>query len=369
MASGAHLSSIDALNSLRGGLVTFIEQIGKAMIEADLEIQRVSEWIGKDRPAYWAAELKKRETEIAKAKDELRKVTLSITQHTPSAVEQKKALKKAQLRWEEAREKIAVCKRWRVQFDRAVHEYRGQAQHILSASEADLPKAVALLERLTADIDAYLAVQAPATDPALLAEPSGASAGSSMTMPVESQRKPAARKPVLPVKDCRVLRIRVPAAAQREHARLGSPYQDLPRRDESGSAPAAPLPARVAERVKSAGVSIRPGDLVVYESGAPRADRFFLLRGEAAGAGDSGWFAGLIEAAPIRSDLSSCTASRLAAAIPALKDALRLAPGYLVVMNRGEIELVLDREDQVVYDWNMASPGVAASGSVGESRP
>src|SRR5262249_31014026 len=75
--------------------------------------------------------------------------------------EQEKALKKAQMRLEEAETKLANCRRWVPLLHHAVHEYQGPARQLAGTLDTDVLNALALLANKLAALEAYLNVAVP----------------------------------------------------------------------------------------------------------------------------------------------------------------------------------------------------------------
>jgi len=349
MSQGARVSSLDALGAFKAALQKFHDHAQQALLEADMEIQRVEDWLNNDRPIFWKHEKKKREDEVARAKDELRRITLSISEHKPSAVEQKKALKRAQQRLEEAREKIRIVDVWKRQFERAKNEYRGQTQHIHDAVDSTIPRTIVLVERLMADLHAYLSVAPPEAEGKKESRPAGQSMARSST-------EPAHQGPRITLEECLALRAHTPTPEQRDDAETGVAVSDLPRH----SGPETPV-IDLADHIDFSPVSSQAGDLVVYDRDCFAAKRLYLQRIDTEALGDSGWFVGSADDAPAPAPrYGACSVSRLLGSRPEWKQLLSLPPGSLAVVEGGELLMVVDRNDKVRYS---ADKSPAAGGS------
>jgi hypothetical protein len=77
-----------------------------------------------------------------------------------------KALRLAQRCLAEAEEKVALTKRWSPALQRAVDEYEGPMRRLADLLEGDLPKVGGLVERLIADLESYIALNAGSVAPA-----------------------------------------------------------------------------------------------------------------------------------------------------------------------------------------------------------
>lgn len=364
MSGRAHVSSIDALRTFRAAIIKFIDAADKAVSEAESEVQRVQDWLNNDRPVFWKSELRRREQEVVRARDELRRVQWTIGDHKPAAVEQKKALKKAETRLEEARQKIAAVQRWRVLFDRAVNEYKGQIQPCRTANEVELPEAAALLASLAGTLDEYLTV-APVELESDLREKLEQAPPSSAALPFLNRPKPAQRAAEAAML-ARVIAMKgvVPDQKARQQLVIMRDVSDF----VAGADQRSGEPLALFDRLKVERDPPRPGDLLVYEDGALLGESIFLYRLPDKLAGDSGWYVGSL-GKPDDDDTPrvalGVTASRLMAARPALREVLSLPRGWLVSVKLGkgdapaEIGLVLDEHDRNL--WAMAREARASS--------
>ncbi len=330
MTLGAHVGSVDALLRLRAAMHAFIATADKALCESSIEIDRTADWIAHDRQAFWTSEIRKRHDAVVKAQDEVRRAQWTIGDHKPGAIEQKKALKKAQERLEEAKQKIANVARWKRDFAQAANEYKGQVQHISSALDADLPRAVGALDQAIDTIGAYLAVEAPAG--AADDIPGIESAGASMAQPVSHGRRRALEAP-----DERAALI----AGLVERAKSISRNAVTVTRGWSLESPlrTPDFPIEIAK--DAVRHQCRPGDLIVFERAALALDRhdLFLFRLPDAGLGDSGWYVGRIEE-PDEGVVIGTTAARIMLLRPDWRDALQSAPGTMLLVREGVVDVV-----------------------------
>ena len=343
MALGANIRSIDALQSMRAAILNFLKEAEQSLAEVDAESQRVADWITHQQPSYWKLEKRKREKEVAQAKDDLRRVQLSISDHKPSAVEQKKALKKAQNRLEESRQKIEAVKRWGRAFQQAQHEYRGQIQQLMSAVDGDLPRSVSMLEKMIENIDAYLAVAPPPTAEDMNVV--GASSDvESISMPT-SQNKD---QPTSTRTKAEQLHNRIRSLALSPDERTAIEVQrHLQMSDDLSNFAKQPI-ISIFDRFDSPREPARPGDVIVLEESALASDTVALQRTEA-GSRDSGW---LVIRLPeddnsTLSLLIATTVSKFQLARPDLREVLALPVGYCAIINEGSLDHLYDSRNEL----------------------
>jgi hypothetical protein len=183
MTRYANLTSVDAVRLLAAALRSFEDDAGGALADLQMQINRVLEWIHHDRREYWAERVRRGHQEVAEAKQNLeRRLIYRATNERPSCREEKAALEKAKRRLDLAQEKIQTVRHWTQNLEHEVREFRGCISQLAGWVQTDLPRASALLQRMTLALDAYVNVASPEEDAAvdwmaLIAEPSAAVAG------------------------------------------------------------------------------------------------------------------------------------------------------------------------------------------------
>jgi hypothetical protein len=166
MSSQAEVHSIDALKDFRVALALYGEDTLAALGAVEAEVRRTTLWLQQDRPYYWQEQIKRRREQVASARAELFRRQLQKTpEHSPSMIEQKENLRRAQASLDDAEKRLALTRKWQPAFQHAVLEYHGSIQRIKDLAAADVPRATTLLTRLIDALEAYLQ----------LAPPSGAS--------------------------------------------------------------------------------------------------------------------------------------------------------------------------------------------------
>jgi hypothetical protein len=165
MRSPARVTSIDLLRNWQAALATFRTDALDALTTAGLDVRRSFDWLEGQRRA-WSKAVRERYDEVTQAKAALaRKQWVLPGQRQPDITEEMKALRLAQRRLAEAEDKVAVTKRWSPALQRAVDEFEGPMRRLADLMEGDLPKAGSLIERLIADLEAYLALNAGSVKP------------------------------------------------------------------------------------------------------------------------------------------------------------------------------------------------------------
>ncbi len=160
--SGAGVGSLETLKDFRASLCRFIKEAGDALLSVDLELRRTQEWLQLDRGRYWQAEIGRREEAVLHAKADLsRAKTTAMFGNAAGCTDQKVALRRAQIRLEEAKEKLATVRRWAMVMDREIEDYKGPAQQVSNLLDAELVQAVSRLDQSITALEEYLSLAAP----------------------------------------------------------------------------------------------------------------------------------------------------------------------------------------------------------------
>lgn len=166
MHASANVTSIAAIRGFCAALRRFAEDAAEALVALDLEVTRGTDYIQQDRMNFWPAQVRRAWDEIAEARIALqRRRAISVADHRSACDEEKKALDQAQQRLRVAQEKVDVVRSWCRTLNREVEEYEGRIGHLRQLLETDLPRAVAVLDRVLQALDAYTAIATPGNQP------------------------------------------------------------------------------------------------------------------------------------------------------------------------------------------------------------
>jgi hypothetical protein len=161
MQQSAKLTNIEALREAKAALIDFADKVRAALTEANADVMRTTARLKGECLSHWQREVKKWTNKLAQAKAELFRAQIQSGEDRPSAIVEKKAVDAAQRKIDEAQHKIERIRHWSRALERDILLFKGQCQQIDRAAEADIPRAVAMLERMTESIDSYLRVKAP----------------------------------------------------------------------------------------------------------------------------------------------------------------------------------------------------------------
>jgi hypothetical protein len=165
MDNGARVTSVDSIRSLRAALVNFEGGARDALTLLELEVRKAVDWLEHDRAQYWPDQYRKASEGVAQARNELERRQLTYgSDEPPSCYEQKKALEAAKRRLRLCEEKMKTVKRWIRTVRGELNEFEGQMARMTECLDADIPRAVAALERMLVALEKYLASSTPSVD-------------------------------------------------------------------------------------------------------------------------------------------------------------------------------------------------------------
>jgi hypothetical protein len=172
MGEQAKVTSTEVLRNLTAALHRFESDARDGITELLLELRRAKDWIEHDRARYWPREVHRASDAVAVARHDLERCEMALRQEDKrSCYEQRLALDRAQRRLRLAEDKVRAARRWRVTMQRQADHFEGRLARLVNYLDADLPRAVAALERMLAALDRYTERPAPAPRDAGSAEP------------------------------------------------------------------------------------------------------------------------------------------------------------------------------------------------------
>ena len=339
MTQGARVRSIDVIKRFRAALCTFIDEASVSLSEAHSEVQRTQSWLQNDQVRNWQRAIRKRSEKVAQAKSELYRAQMAPTSDgtRPSCAEERKLLARAEAALVEAETKAKRSKHWSRMIEREQLMYRGQCQPLSSMLAADLPRAVAKMERMIDRLQAYIDIAPPTTDVTGI-------------VGQEEEPEPSMARPVGEVGD-------VGGESEFASRRGGAPEKDARDDLELAGPPVGededrlvePSDPNILRRLELEGDYISLSDKVVVAQNALEGRRIYLERIADAGPGDSGWFVGVVPDKAGADEGRECRAmsvSELLQRRPALRDVLALPPGYLAVFGGDVLLAILNARDE-----------------------
>ncbi len=191
MGRAARVTSIGVLDTTAVAMQRFRAEAAAVLDELQIQLQRALEWIRHDRKDYWAEELRRSWEGLSAARLQLQQAQVSrrIAGHEPACIDEKRALERAKRRLETAEQKVHAVRRWTQVIERAVDEFQQSRTQLANWLDTDLVQAVAALNRMSASLESYTSLEAPAAL-ATATPPSGQAAAGSAAVGPEAPAGP-----------------------------------------------------------------------------------------------------------------------------------------------------------------------------------
>jgi hypothetical protein len=166
----ANVRSLDAIEAVRAALLAFREELEQAVTMIDLEIRRTLDWLEHDRPGYWRRQLREAQDGVTQARAALHRCLMyPINDERPSCYEERAELKKAEARQTYCDEKSERLRHWIREVRHEVFEYEGRISQMKEIIEYDVPRSIAILDRLLVHLHDYQSIRSHATQVGLAA--------------------------------------------------------------------------------------------------------------------------------------------------------------------------------------------------------
>jgi hypothetical protein len=161
--SEARITSVAVIDEFRVDLANFAVMVQQALIDLELESQRALDWITHDRAVHWKNEARRAAELLARAKDDLvnARTFKRVDNYVPACIDEKKQVELAKRRLEHAEAKMEAVRRWSMAAPRAVDEFRGPVQQLMAMLDGDIPRAMSVLQRMSAALERYTSTEAP----------------------------------------------------------------------------------------------------------------------------------------------------------------------------------------------------------------
>ena len=162
MSSPAQVRSIASIESFRHALLDFGHRMDEALVELGGQMRRAVDWIEQDQPSYWRHQAREADDAIHETKMNLERCLLNrVADQRPACREQREELKMARVRREFCRAQIERVRHWRRALKHEIFEYEGRIGQLKRVLEQDIPRAIANLEKILRQLEAYRIEQAP----------------------------------------------------------------------------------------------------------------------------------------------------------------------------------------------------------------
>jgi hypothetical protein len=180
MPDQAHVTSVEALESFRASLITYLSKARPTLEEVSAELMRTRLWLENDQRATLEGQMRRRSKALEQAQQALSSARFSNLRE-PNALEVM-AVQKAKRAVEEGEAKLRLLKQWDRDFDHRVQPLGKELEKLQTVLSNDMMQAAAYLAKTIATLSAYAEVAPPSAlaAPSVLPEPTegGTPAGS-----------------------------------------------------------------------------------------------------------------------------------------------------------------------------------------------
>ena len=349
MRDRVEVSSFEAVEFFRTAVLRFVDAANGALTSADVEITRTIHWLESEQIPYWKKVLRDSAEEIEKLKTAYRDKALykDATGARHSAIDELKALRRAETRREEYEQRAAATRRNLRQLQREVTLYKGAASQLRGMVNGMVATSAEELGRVVEQLERYVHIAPEAPRAAELA--TAMSRENALFEPPQTTTQELSEGAI-----AEALRGRTPSAKARRAAE---------RADFAPPLPAAPPLDRLDMLPQEGEIPSRYA-LVTTTLGAEDAGgAVYLERLEPTGPSDSGWHIGPAGDEPARATgeglgkpaCVTITAGRIAQQQPELGRLLSLPVGWFLRAARGKIVVIIDPLGRCV--WREADQG------------
>ncbi len=162
MAETANITSSEAIAAFRAALIVFLSKVRPLLEETSGEIVRTRQWVEEDQRRHWDNQFRIRSRKLEEARAELFTATLSKLQEASSLHHM--AVQRADRAVRECETKRAVLKKWSRDLGDKTDPLVKQTSQFETFLTAELPRAIAYLDRVIESIEAYAGIAAKQED-------------------------------------------------------------------------------------------------------------------------------------------------------------------------------------------------------------
>jgi hypothetical protein len=159
MPDKAHVTSVEALESFRASLITYLSKARPTLEEVSAELMRTRLWLENEQRTNLEGQMRRRTKAHEQAQQALSSARFSNLRE-PNALEVM-AVQKARRAVEEGEAKLRLCKQWDRDFDNRVQPLGKELEKLQTVLSNDMMQAAAYLAKTIATLSAYAEVAPP----------------------------------------------------------------------------------------------------------------------------------------------------------------------------------------------------------------
>jgi hypothetical protein len=163
MSNQAKVTSVEALDTMRAGLIIFLTKARRCLDDAGDELRRTRLWLQHDMRTRWENELRKARRVLEAAEQELFSAKLSGLRDDLSF--QQNAVRKAKAAVAHAEEKLRNVKGWSRNYEAASDPLAKRLEGLRQFLDYDLPKGITHLVQLQRTLEGYAEINLSTDSP------------------------------------------------------------------------------------------------------------------------------------------------------------------------------------------------------------
>ncbi len=162
MNTGAGVRSLEALKDWYSSVANFREEAQNALISLSMAVQNAHNWLD-EQQGEWQRAIRQAEDEVAQARIELVRLQQQrFFGEQPDTTVQEQILRRARAYLEFCEERLVAVRHWKVKLPQVVQDiYDGPVRTVEFFLQADLVRALALLDRQLGALEQYLGLKPP----------------------------------------------------------------------------------------------------------------------------------------------------------------------------------------------------------------
>jgi hypothetical protein len=200
MSEHVKVEDLEIFSQFRAAVVKFAQAAEQSLANADAYVARTHSWLENEQTSHWQSQLRKRTEAATQARDAVRQKKLykDSSGRMQSAVEEEKILKRCLAALEESQNKLLAIRKSIPRLEKEAGLYRGGVSALGRNLTGEIPKAVALLDRLQARLLEYVQMESAAFsggDSAAPAPAGGMARGADQAPPPADEKPTATASP------------------------------------------------------------------------------------------------------------------------------------------------------------------------------
>jgi len=153
MAETANITSFDAIEAFRAGMIVYLGKARPLLEEVSGEIIRMRQWLEDDQRRHWENQLRLRSRKLEEARAELFNATLSKLSTTTSLHQM--AVQRADRAVRESEAKLKMVRKWNRELENRTGALVKQIEQFQAYLATDVRQAIAYLDRVMEALEAY----------------------------------------------------------------------------------------------------------------------------------------------------------------------------------------------------------------------